>query len=74
MVSYLVQTCDSCDSVWDALDRIQHILAKYGKNKYLNDAFLLEKPFQRDRIKLLSRYKDILENCTWDAEHYAPEF
>lgn len=74
MVSYLVKECNDCNSVYSAIKSIDHTLGKYGKNKYQNNAYLTSKPFPKDRIKLLIRYKEILENLTWRPDFYAPYF
>jgi len=74
MVSYVVKECTDCGVIFDAIGRIDKILAKYGKNQYLNISYLLRKPFSRSKIKLLIRYKVILEDCSWDFKFYEPYF
>ena len=74
MVPYLVKECNDCSSVQEAIDLIDHTLGKYGKNKYSNNAYLTSKPFPTDRIKLLTRYKEILDNLLWKSDFYAPQF
>jgi hypothetical protein len=74
MVSYLVKECSDCGIVFDTIGRINKILSKYGKDQYLNFSYLLKKPFPREKIKLLIRYKDILENCSWNTKFYEPYF
>jgi hypothetical protein len=72
MDSYIVNVCSDCTSIFDALDRIDNTLCKYAKNRYQNNAYLLNKPFPKQHIKLLIRYKSILEDCTWNADAYLP--
>jgi hypothetical protein len=74
MVSYLLNDCNDCGSVFKAIDSIDVILAKYAKNKYDNELYLTRKPFPKHKIKLLARYKDILEDLTWTSDFYLPHF
>jgi hypothetical protein len=74
MDNYLTINCENCTAIFDALDRVNKVLAQFGKNKYLNDRYLLEKSFKKDKISLLSRYRDILENLTWNSQYYLPYF
>jgi len=72
MVPYLVKECNDCSSVQEAIDLIDHTLGKYGKNKYHNNAYLTTKPFPNEKVKLLTRYREILENLLWKSDFYEP--
>ena len=74
MDNYLTINCENCTVIFDALDKVNSTLSRYGKNKYLNDRFLLKKTFPKDRISLLAHYRGILENLTWNSAYYFPQF
>ena len=74
MDNYLAINCVACGEVFEALCRVNKVLSKYAKNRYLNNAFLTKKVFPKDKIKTLIRYKSILENLTWNGDFYLPYF
>lgn len=74
MDNYLVANCSECGVIFTTLDRITKTLSKYGRNRYLNNAFLTQKAFPTDKIKLLIRYRDIMEDLTWNPDFYIPYF
>ena len=74
MDSYIVKPCTDCGLIFSTLDRLNRILSKYAKNKYQNNAYLVNKVFPKNKIKLLSRYRDILEDLTWNGAFYEPYF
>ena len=43
MDNYLTINCDDCGVIFNAIARIDTILTKYAKNKYVNDRYLLKK-------------------------------
>lgn len=72
--SYIVNVCDSCGATFDALDRVNTALSGYARNRYLNNSYLLTRVFPKRHIKLLTWYKQILEDMTWNAGFYTPYF
>lgn len=74
MVQFLVRECKDCGSSGDAIKKVDHTLAKYGRNKYQNESYLTTKAFPKDRIKLLQYYREILENSFYKEDFYQPYF
>ena len=76
MLTYevLYNTCSECFSVSGLLDRVDQAIISLGRRMYKNRVLLLNKPLVANKIKILSYYKDILDNLLYNPFYYGPSF
>ncbi len=72
MLTYLLNTCNDCDSVKGALKLLDEKISSMTTNNYQNLIFQITKPFSTSKLKALIRYKGILTNLYFKKSYYYP--
>lgn len=74
MLSFLLKDCSDCDSLEDAICRVDATLAQYGKDGWHNISYMTQKSVPWVQIKRLIYYRQILETLKWSQGTYCPKF
>lgn len=75
MLSYLVSSpCDECMSASYLKTSINKALSKIGRRMWLNKAFMLKKPLNKERLKVILYYKNLLDNLEFDPFYFGPKY
>lgn len=72
MLTYLLNTCNNCDSVKETLKLLDEKISSMTTNNYQNLIFQLTKPFSFNKLKALIRYKGILITLYFNKSYYSP--
>lgn len=76
MLTYVVSynACSDCFSTSNLLHKVDEAIIALGLMMYRNYVLLFNKPITSSKIKVLSYYKDILENLIYNPFYYGPSF
>lgn len=75
MLSYSVLgPCDSCMSASSLKKDVQKAIAVMGRRLWLNKAFMLKKVLNKEKLKVLLYYQDILDNLLYDPFYYGDKY
>jgi len=70
MLSYQINECKNCESIWEAYHQINTELDKIGKTHYNKTVFVSSKILSKRKLKNLIYYKYILENLMFTPSYY----
>lgn len=74
MLTSLINSCDDCSNLEDALCELDGAIAQLSKNSLQNLRYLTNKKNHACDIMVLLYYKEILLNLRWNPNFYFPRY